>query len=65
MKSTLMVHRDEYMDVAQAVRRYKRLIFAGKFNRRTHFRGALVFEKHSTCGKWSGLCGCERLGDRL
>ena len=45
MKSTLMVHRDEYMDVAGAVRSYRRLFFAGKFNRRTHFRDALVFEK--------------------
>jgi hypothetical protein len=36
------------LDVVGAVWRYKRPDFVGNFNMRTHFRAALVFEKHIT-----------------
>ena len=46
----LMAHCDEYMDVAGAVWSYRQSQIAGKFNRRAHFREALVCGKDSTPG---------------
>src|SRR5438105_1402062 len=52
MKSTWLESRDRCMDVTEVAGSYRQPQIAGKFNKRAHFREALVCEKHSTRGAW-------------
>jgi len=51
MRFTSPGENEIFMDVVGAVWRYRRPDFVGNFNMRTHFRAALVFEKHITRNK--------------